>query len=351
MPHADEGTLHAYLDGALEGPAKAQVQQHLAACHDCRVALEEARALIGQAAKILEGGRPAVEAVAPPLAAPAPRRRRMIPLAWAASLAVALAAGWFARSAFRSDQSLASRSPQAESVDALALREEAMAETVGMAPETVGLADEALVAAGRAAEPSVARDEDDVAAKATVAESLPRAASPRVRQPPSEPVVAAVPRDTQPPRGIARRERVPQLEEVVVTAAEPTRERRADAPPAGAQLAPRAGEAAADVAPPPIDTLPGFNVARLAREGGVTTVHHVSPAGDTVMVRYESPASPGDTTRVFQEGLVLARDAAGRPRLVVGVYRLVGPYRVTATGTVARDSLAALLGSLVSRSP
>jgi hypothetical protein len=56
MPHVDEGTIHALLDGALraEEPARAgAVQAHLEACPDCRALLDEAAALRAGAADVL----------------------------------------------------------------------------------------------------------------------------------------------------------------------------------------------------------------------------------------------------------------------------------------------------------
>ncbi|MFO7894488.1 MAG: hypothetical protein R6U63_12200 [Longimicrobiales bacterium] len=56
MPHIDDGTLHALLDGALraEEPEQADtVDAHLDACADCRARLEHAAALRDQASDVL----------------------------------------------------------------------------------------------------------------------------------------------------------------------------------------------------------------------------------------------------------------------------------------------------------
>lgn len=116
MPHVDEGRLAAWLDGALgpEEPVGAEVARHLEACADCRRRLEEARELRERTGEIL--------AASDAPAAPAPgfdrlvarardgssaerpratgRRRRRVPaagIAWAASVALAVTAGWLAR--------------------------------------------------------------------------------------------------------------------------------------------------------------------------------------------------------------------------------------------------------------
>lgn len=108
MSHVDEGRLHAWLDGAYEEPALAEegreVAEHLATCASCRAALERERALRERAGGVLraaspEVGAPAWEEVlarrqaATPATSP---RRRRIPVAWAASVVLAVGAGWIA---------------------------------------------------------------------------------------------------------------------------------------------------------------------------------------------------------------------------------------------------------------
>ena len=56
MPHVDDGTLHALLDGALRAhePDRAdRVEAHLDACADCRARMEEAATLRDRAAEVL----------------------------------------------------------------------------------------------------------------------------------------------------------------------------------------------------------------------------------------------------------------------------------------------------------
>src|SRR3954468_11075295 len=53
MNHLDEGTIHAWLDGALDATQARDVESHLAACTECSAAVAEARGLIAGASRIL----------------------------------------------------------------------------------------------------------------------------------------------------------------------------------------------------------------------------------------------------------------------------------------------------------
>jgi anti-sigma factor RsiW len=120
MPHVDDGQLHAYLDGELETayPGRAdEVESHLVACAVCRARLSDAQgtklratSLLREATlehveapdfAVLAGRTPSRPTVTP--RHPAHHRRtlhrRAVTLGWAASLIVALCAGWFAREA------------------------------------------------------------------------------------------------------------------------------------------------------------------------------------------------------------------------------------------------------------
>ena len=78
MPHVDEGTLHALLDGELGAAEVLEVQTHFATCAACAARLDEARHLLAETERL-------VIALEPPAggAARAPRivvGRPMIPL-------------------------------------------------------------------------------------------------------------------------------------------------------------------------------------------------------------------------------------------------------------------------------
>lgn len=98
MPHVDEGLLHAYLDGELSPVERARVDEHLAGCLGCRTRLDEERQLIERSTKLLAAALPP-DRMAPPfsaLARPHPRRfwHVRMPLAWAATIILAIGLGW-----------------------------------------------------------------------------------------------------------------------------------------------------------------------------------------------------------------------------------------------------------------
>jgi hypothetical protein len=101
MSHVDDGTLHAYLDGELTAVESGRLDAHLAACQACRGRLEEERALIERASKLLSRAVPPTPVrAAPPLHELRQRRvmwRLRMPLAWAATILFAVGIGWFLR--------------------------------------------------------------------------------------------------------------------------------------------------------------------------------------------------------------------------------------------------------------
>ena len=107
MSHVDEGTLHAYLDGELPVAETARLEAHLAGCAACRERLDEERALIARAGELLAlAAPPAPERAAPPLHELRHprlwwRRWARTPLAWAATVMLALATGWYLRGELR----------------------------------------------------------------------------------------------------------------------------------------------------------------------------------------------------------------------------------------------------------
>lgn len=105
MSHVDDGTLHAYLDGALAPVERTRLERHLADCTPCRDRLEEERSLIERADRLLALAAPPAGHVTRPLPRPGPRRRSryLVRGVWAASIAAAFIAGWMLRSGARTE--------------------------------------------------------------------------------------------------------------------------------------------------------------------------------------------------------------------------------------------------------
>src|SRR2546423_4925457 len=53
MPHLDEGTLHALLDGELEGTEVMEIQAHLGSCTSCGSRLKDIREFMADALRLL----------------------------------------------------------------------------------------------------------------------------------------------------------------------------------------------------------------------------------------------------------------------------------------------------------
>lgn len=121
MSHIPEGDLHAWLDGGLaaDSPEGRSLQAHLEACEACRIRYEEAKRLRSAADAVLAGATPG-EDVVPPFREIARRAqdevggsasrgggvststrwpgwRSIERLAWAATVVLALGAGWIGR--------------------------------------------------------------------------------------------------------------------------------------------------------------------------------------------------------------------------------------------------------------
>jgi len=117
MPHVDEGTLHALLDGELGAAEVLEVQTHFATCPACAARLDEARQLLAETERLVTALEPpaaAAAAAAPRLMVGTPmipldpvvlipdnptptevRRSRFKIMAWAAGFLVVVGAGFF----------------------------------------------------------------------------------------------------------------------------------------------------------------------------------------------------------------------------------------------------------------
>ena len=101
--HPDEGTIHAWLDGALDDARADALEAHVATCRECAERVAEARGLIAGASRIvgaLDGGAAATAAIAAtstpaPMAPRTGARRwlRVTPVRAAIAATVLVAAG------------------------------------------------------------------------------------------------------------------------------------------------------------------------------------------------------------------------------------------------------------------
>ena len=66
MQHLDEGTIHAWLDGALSSAETAEVDRHVADCAQCSALAAEARGLIAGSSRIISGLDVVPKGVIPP---------------------------------------------------------------------------------------------------------------------------------------------------------------------------------------------------------------------------------------------------------------------------------------------
>ena len=165
MSHLDPGELHAYADGEIAERERARIEEHVAACEQCRARLEEAEKLSQRASNLLAELEPAPSS-APPWGAiearsaarepDSPRRNWLKPnLAWAASIALAFVLGWatsnyweLPRTAFDSptvvtvaapaDEAGAPTSVDLVSTEEAALREVSETEPSASIPEAAG---------------------------------------------------------------------------------------------------------------------------------------------------------------------------------------------------------------------
>ena len=92
MQHPDEGTIHAWLDGALSADEAARVEAHVKECQQCEAAVAEARGFIAASSRILTALDDAPRGVIP-AAAP---QRRIDPMVWRiAATVLVVATGTF----------------------------------------------------------------------------------------------------------------------------------------------------------------------------------------------------------------------------------------------------------------
>jgi hypothetical protein len=90
MQHLDEGTIHAWLDGALDPAQSAEIESHIGQCARCSAAVAEARGLVAGASRILNALDDVPANVVPKRAPIAPVRRQWRAAPWVTAIAAGL---------------------------------------------------------------------------------------------------------------------------------------------------------------------------------------------------------------------------------------------------------------------
>jgi hypothetical protein len=160
MTHLDEGTIHAWLDGALDAERGRDVETHVAACAECSAAVAEARGLIAGASRILTALDDVPANVTPkrgPSApsTPAPRRQwRAAPWVTGIAAALILAVGvtTWNKSGARMESEMVAATPMPDS----SARETAQSLAAAVPPAAVSTPAPAAGTAPAVTEPSAA---------------------------------------------------------------------------------------------------------------------------------------------------------------------------------------------------
>jgi predicted anti-sigma-YlaC factor YlaD len=308
MSHTDDGTLHSYLDGQLSSREAVELERHVADCAECRVRLDEERALIKRAGRLLALAAPP-ERAAPPWPGSEPLRlwwRLRAPLTWAATLMLAVGLAWSLRGVLpRARPELGGAAPRGQ---------HQAARDVALAPALRAAAPAAAAPAAPAA-PAAAPAPLDSARAAPAAPAPPAPSASTLRRgaplfPPSSTVVAVgeAPR----PSGAlaARRDALDAWQEIGFDAA-------------GRLL----GQ-------PPV-AIPGMPIRRLARPrsgAAVLVVDQLVDSGTVVRLYEQRRGAPLDSLQAFAE----------RTR-ALAIAREVGPLHIEIQGALTPDSLTRLL--------
>jgi len=194
MWHPDEGLLHAYLDGEVGADTAehradrtaAEIERHIAGCDSCQALLAEVRLTRERASDILANSGP-TDLTMPPFdeirarsSARSSSRRRILQLnrtrqlAWAATVVLAVAVGWYARDRLRPDaaERIGRSAAAPSSVPAVQAEAEAdEAAASGVAEGQLQVTQDQLVT-GRAVEPSEAPREEVPARDRSKAEGV-----------------------------------------------------------------------------------------------------------------------------------------------------------------------------------
>jgi hypothetical protein len=176
MQHLEEGTIHAWLDEALSSEESARVEAHVQECSECAAMVADARGLIAGASRIVSALDIVPGGVLPKPApvAPAPgkslwRSLHLTPFraALAASLMIAAASVFTARSSRRPDVLESPERPQSKVVAPMA-----QAPAAAASPTTT-MGNSAIAAANADRGPSAKRELHDSIAVMRVSKEAP----------------------------------------------------------------------------------------------------------------------------------------------------------------------------------
>jgi anti-sigma factor RsiW len=364
VQHLDDGRLHAYLDGHLRDGTVGRdyVERHLAECASCRARLEEERRVRDRARAILGAAGP-VKVAMPPFEAVLERAERqrtsrsgirpVVALAWAASLALALTVGWYARS-------LVLTGGETATVATAEKGTEAAAEDLRATGIQAALPAGRQVAQGPPAPPASPREEPGQAPPAADTGAVTPISVPAVEDRPAANVAvseAKAERDTEPaPVRVAEAPAPNAAAERVMRRAAPERAMPSVVPqPAAADLAQPAW---LTVSPAEAEQRLGGPVAMIAGLPSLGT--SVFGTGDGVVVRTLQVLGPGLTVELLQRRTAapererVAAAQAAMPQAGRALQDEPGQsltvqwegFSVTGRALVPADSLRKLLGSL-----
>ncbi len=387
MSHVDEGTLSGYIDGQLGEADRGVVDQHLATCEECRSLLAEEQRRADYARAILRsaGTRGSktpsfvdvIERSRTRSGQRSDRRRlsRLASLAWAATIVVAVAVGWFARdfvpssrktdvADFTTARQELQVTPESNAASAPADPPAASA-PVRPAPAPVQSRND-LAGRRRAAGPTRAK----VAAPLPPSESRQARAAAPAKAEPAAGAVNLADRDEKktdpsrdlaaaPPKADGDRPMAAAAETAPVPAAAPGALRKTAEPPLWIDTSEADAERTLGRKP---FTIPGLAVASYSvaanGDGSIVVRQLLSPGNEVVLTERRAPqlelargyaagaGSRAPSSRAAAPSAARSQDAFEVREADEGVAIQRLGYSVTARGPISRDSLAVLLGKV-----
>jgi len=319
MSHPDEGTIQMLLDGELGADERARVEAHARSCPACAARIDEARAFMAEADRLVN-----VLAVPARAEAPAAVRRRapaLRALAWVASVLLAVGLGYYGRGS--------TGGPAVSPTESTNLPAPAPATTPPRQGAGVSPAAERPVQDARASRAGEVKQ----VVGATPPPAAPNAAMERE---------APASRDAAAPAANA-------------VAAKTAAESRPELAAAGGRAEPASGwrviamEEAVRILGGQIRLIDGLSPERVETGPG-TAVAGADPAAAVVRVVYSGGAIVLDEQRTGKAESAGRLDAAQAPQRMVTApsigWREAGAIRFAVTGSVSPDSLTALAGGV-----